>query len=270
MSRGIAGTRCVILWRINPSRVQSVEQTQTFTSTLEMQVAEQRQILSQQQVTLSSLTETLRSIQDDLKHKKEVRPSSGKTGNVNTKTKVDLFLPTPEMFNDDSDCESSESEGEGDDNDTLDEPLDEPLSKKGKLTASAENSSDGSRSKLSKLKTLFTDNIEHGPKVDENLANTVNKGISGNFNIKTALEYGDNFKPPENCEFLRVPKLNEELFFEESIATQYKKNDGILQKTQQLLTKGMIPLVQLMDKALKNEEDSDIFDLATDSLQLLA
>ena len=257
-------------WRINPWRDQSVEQAQTFTSTLEMQVAEQRQILSQQQVTLSSLTETLRSIQDDLKRKKEVRPSSGKTGNVNTKTKVDRFLPTPEMFNDDSDCESSESEGEGNDDDTLDEPLDEPPSKKGKLTDSAEKSSNDSRSKLSKLKTMFTDTIEHGPKVEENLANMVNKDISANFNIKTALEYGDNFKPPENCEFLRVPKLNEELFFEESIATQYKKNDGILQKTQQLLTKGMIPLVQLMDKALKNEEDSDIFYLATDSLQLLA
>ena len=123
---------------------------------------------------------------------------------------------------------------------------------------------------MSKLKSLFNDNVDQGPKVDENLAETANKGISSNFNIKTAIEFGDNFKSPENCEFLRVPKLNEELYFEDSIANQYKKNDSILQKTQQLLTKGMIPLIQLMDKALKNETDSDIFDLATDSLHLLA
>ena len=38
-----------------------------------------------------------------------------------------------------------------------------------------------------------------------------------------------------------------------------------------LLTKGMTPLVQLMDKLLeKEDENSEIFDLATDSLQLLA
>ena len=49
-----------------------------------------------------------------------------------------------------------------------------------------------------------------------------------------------------------------------------KKNNGILQKTQLLLSKGMIPLVQLMDKLLNKEENSEIFDLATDSLQLLA
>ena len=44
----------------------------------------------------------------------------------------------------------------------------------------------------------------------------------------------------------------------------------MLQKTQKLLTKGIIPLIQLMNKALKEEEHSEMFDLATDSLQLLA
>ena len=67
-----------------------------------------------------------------------------------------------------------------------------------------------------------------------------------------------------------MQKLNEELFIEESIAAQYKKNDGILQESQLLLSKGMIPLVQLMDKLLNKEENIEIFDLATDSLQLLA
>ena len=106
--------------------------------------------------------------------------------------------------------------------------------------------------------------------MNENLAKMLNRGIGNNFSIKTALEFGDNYKSPENCEFLRVPKLNEELYFEESISTMYKKSDGMLQNTQMLLMKGMITLVQLMDKLLKSEEDSEIFDLATDSLQLLA
>ena len=152
-----------------------------------------------------------------------------------------------------------------------DDTPEEPPSKQAKLTGfENENTTNDSESKLSKLKSLFNDNVDQGPQVNENLAATVNKGISSNFNIKTALEFGDTFKPPENCEFLRVPILNEELFFEESIATQYKKNDNMLQKTQKLLTKGIIPLIQLTDKALKEEEHSEMFDLATDSLQLLA
>lgn len=89
--------------------------------------------------------------------------------------------------------------------------------------------------------------------------------------MKSVLEFADNYKPPENCEFLCVPISNEELFFEDSIASRFKKNDCMLQKTQTLLTKGITPLVQLLDKLIENEsEDSQVFDLATDSLTLLA
>ena len=89
----------------------------------------------------------------------------------------------------------------------------------------------------------------------------------------SVLDFAENYKQPDNCDFLCVPKLNEELFFEESINSKFKKNDGVLQKTQLLLTKGMIPLVQLMDKLLKKDDanhENEIFDLVTDSLQLLA
>ena len=239
-----------------------------FRTTLEMEVKETRQMLSQQQIALSSLTDTLKSIQDEIKSNKEVRPTSGSSsGSVNKKSKVERLISNSAMFIDNSDSESSDSEEEGDEEDDSEEPP----SKQTKLNSvEGENRSGDSHSKLSKLNNLFNDKSEQGPKVNENLAKTLNRGISNNFSIKTALEFGENYKSPENCEFLRVPKLNEELYFEESIATRYKKSDGMLQKTQMLLTKGMIPLVQLMDKLLKSEEDSEIFDLATDSLQLLA
>ena len=136
-----------------------------------------------------------------------------------------------------------------------------------------ETRSNNGNTKLSKLFKLFSAKLDQGPKVNETLANTVNKGISNTFSIKSVLDSAesDNFKPPENCEFLRVPKLNEELYFEDSIASGFKKNDSVLQKTQLLLTKGMTPLIYLMDKLLETEgEDSEMFDLAVDSLQLLA
>ena len=62
------------------------EQLQMFRSTLEMQVLETRNMLTQQQVALNSLADTLKAMQDDLKSRNEVRPSTGSsenTGNVN-------------------------------------------------------------------------------------------------------------------------------------------------------------------------------------------
>lgn len=44
----------------------------------------------------------------------------------------------------------------------------------------------------------------------------------------------------------------------------------MLYKNQKLVTKAMLPLIQIMDKCLKQDNDSDIFDLACDSFQLLA
>ena len=53
--------------------------------------------------------------------------------------------------------------------------------------------------------------------------------------------------------------------------SKYKKTDVTLQKNQQLLTKGMIPLVQMMDLMIKsNTGNEEMFDLATQSIQLLA
>ena len=152
------------------------------------------------------------------------------------------------------------------------EEIDEPPSKQVRIDgSSSENRSIEGKSKLSKLEKLFNDKSDQGPKVNESLAKSLNRGIGNNFSIKSAIEFTENYKSPENCDFLRVPKLNEELFFEDSIASRFKKNDSVLQKTQMLLTKGMTPLVQLMDKLLeKEDENSEIFYLATDSLQLLA
>ena len=48
------------------------EQSQMFRSTLEMQMLETRNMLTQQQVALNSLTDTLKAMQDDLKSRNEV------------------------------------------------------------------------------------------------------------------------------------------------------------------------------------------------------
>ena len=135
--------------------------------------------------------------------------------NQNVKTKVDQIQQFLSFYSD-----SSESEEEGQSEDDTGEPR----AKQSKQDSSeGEKRENDSNSKLTKLDNLFSDKLEHGPKVHENLAKSLNRGISTDFSIKTALEFGENYKSPENCEFLRVLKLNEEMFFEESIAAQYKK-----------------------------------------------
>lgn len=240
----------------------SEQGNQLHRSTLEMEVAATKQMLSQQQVALTSLAETMKSIQSEIRDKNDSASTSGVNKRV-AKTKVDRLQDIYEEVSSDSDfsCDSDEEGSE-------DEQHEQPPTKVSKLRGSENEST----SKLSKLDCLFSAQEDQGPKVHESLAKSINRGISNNFSLKAGLELGEKFKSPENCEFLSVPKLNEELFFEESINTKYKKNDGVLQKTQLLLTKGMVPLVLLMDKLLlkTDSEDRELFDLATDSLQLLA
>lgn len=266
-------------WRTNSAQLERP----TYRSTLEMEVAETKQMLSQQQLALSTLTETLKSIQTEMGKKNsaspevvdaanQARPTSGSSSGVDVnkaKTKVNSTeRRISTFFAEDTDSESGESDEDCEEY----EEIDEPPSKQVKIDESnSENRSTEGKSKLSKLEKLFNDKSVQGPKVNESLAKSLNRGIGNNFSIKSALEFAENYKSPENCDYLRVPKLNEELFFEDSIASRFKKNDSVLQKTQMLLTKGMTPLVQLMDKLLeKEDENSEIFDLATDSLQLLA
>ena len=143
---------------------------------------------------------------------------------------------------------------------------DEPLAKHLKHDVAASD-------RLTKLDNLFSEKLDRGPPSNHNLAKSLNRGIGNDFSMGSVLDFAEFYKRPDNCDFLCVQKLNEELFFEESINSKFKKNDGVLQKTQLLLTKGMITLFQLKDKLLKKidtNHESEIFDLATDSLQLLA
>ncbi|CAG2198200.1 unnamed protein product [Mytilus edulis] len=88
---------------------------------------------------------------------------------------------------------------------------------------------------------------------------------------KEVQELVDKFVRPENCEFLEVPKVNKVLWSSKETSKRLKDNDRSLQRTQGYLVKGMIPVVQLMEKSLKSssEESEETFELSLDSLNLL-
>ncbi|CAC5393088.1 unnamed protein product [Mytilus coruscus] len=109
--------------------------------------------------------------------------------------------------------------------------------------------------------------------VHEEIAKIVNQGAESavDHKNKEVQELVDKFVRPENCEFLEVPKVNKVLWSSKETSKRLKDNDRSLQRTQGYLVKGMISVVQLMEKSLKSssEESEETFELSLDSLNLL-
>ena len=157
-------------WWTNTAQIERP----TYRSTLEMEVAETKQMLSQQQLALSTLTETLKSIQTEMGKKNsaspevvdaanQARPTSGSSSGVDVnkvKTKVNSTERRISTFF--AEVTDSES-GENDEDCEEYEEIDEPPSKQVKIDESnSENCSTEGKSKLSKLEKLFNDKSVQG------------------------------------------------------------------------------------------------------------
>lgn len=107
-------------------------------------------------------------------------------------------------------------------------------------------------------------------KVDETLATVVNSGVRAKIDRKVAKELCEKYQRPENCEALKVPKLNKELWTTGALGKFSKERDKMIQTAQRYLNHGLMPLVQLMEDLLKDENSEERFKLARDSFQMLA
>ena len=68
-----------------------------------------------------------------------------------------------------------------------------------------------------------------------------------------------------------MPLINSELWGFESLQDSYRDNDKLMYKNQKLLTKTMVPIVQIMNSCFKNDSvDNKLFDLASDSFSMIA
>ena len=92
------------------------------------------------------------------------------------------------------------------------------------------------------------------------------------FNSETNRQLLEKYIRPANCEYLDVPKVAKTIWTSKQTAKEVKDSDKCLQRTQLYMTKGLVPLVQIMNKTLQaeTEEAEEIFDFALDSFQLLA
>lgn len=122
---------------------------------------------------------------------------------------------------------------------------------------------------LRQLGKEFDHEEQYGEKVHSTLSAVVNSGIKAPVDRKLAKQLCEKQLRPENCEFLRVPRVNKELWVHSNLQKKTKENDRKYQVTQLYLSRGLVPLVKLMDLLLKTDK-SEEFKLARDSFQLLA
>ena len=91
-----------------------------------------------------------------------------------------------------------------------------------------------------------------GPKVSEVLALRVNEACTKKALDSKLKEIEAKYKAPENCDFLCVPKVNLEFWFE--LARQARTKDLALQEAQRGITKGVQPVIELVEKILNAQK----------------
>ena len=130
------------------------------------------------------------------------------------------------------------------------------------------------KEKLKKAEKGFARDSDVAPEVDPEVAKTVNKGLSVavDFKSETNRQLLEKYYRPANCEYLDVPKVAKTIWTSKQTAKEVKDSDKCLQQTQLYMTKGLVPLVQIMNTTLQaeTEEAEEIFELALDSFKLLA
>ena len=102
------------------------------------------------------------------------------------------------------------------------------------------------------LPSIFDDSDAKGPKVSEVLALRVNEACTKKALDSKLKEIEAKYKAPENCDFLCVPKVNLEFWFE--LARQARTKDLALQEAQRGITKGVQPVIELVEKILNAQK----------------
>jgi len=120
----------------------------------------------------------------------------------------------------------------------------------------------------------FKDTEDCGPKDNEGVAKRVNFACTKRPAKEQFSSIQKKYLRPENCEFLKAPRVNPELW--DDLLDKTKSREGSFQSFQKNIMKGVTPVVQLASKvvdAKKRKEDyiplNDVYDLSVDALTLL-
>ncbi|VDI11604.1 Hypothetical predicted protein [Mytilus galloprovincialis] len=228
------------------------------------QLINNQKLYFEQQKAINELTKSVIEIKNAVLHKTAdpIGPSAPTQLRNNRRGK------SPNTFYDSVSEEESERDYESSQEDEEDHVAEEPPQKRIKVTTSMSK-----MEKMKKVENILSKKPRLGSPVHDEIAKIVNQGAESavDHKNKEVQELVDKFVRPENCEFLEVPKVNKVLWSSKETSKRLKDNDRSLQRTQGYLVKGMIPVVQLMEKSLKSssEESEETFELSLDSLKFV-
>ena len=125
------------------------------------------------------------------------------------------------------------SEGEGEENAADDKP-----------TESGQKRATTWKRPLGLVKKKVTENEQTEPTLHDKVSSLVDSLLASGLNEPTFLKRKENIKKPKNCKLLRVTKVNSEIW---DIAQKTTRSmDARLQKVQESVVKGIIPIARLM------------------------
>ncbi|XP_052687732.1 uncharacterized protein LOC128166532 [Crassostrea angulata] len=108
-----------------------------------------------------------------------------------------------------------------------------------------------------------------GPKIGTGLGKAVNAAVSVKSCKETMDEIAKRYNRPENCTYLKVPRVNKEIW--DAMNKNAHSSDLALQEIPKYMAHGLIPIVSLADQ-LANSKDLDVQktkSMLSDSISLL-
>lgn len=132
-----------------------------------------------------------------------------------------------------------------------------------------EQNGDASDKLLQEIEAEYNNDDKSGPDVNVHLANLVNKRFAGKLKEAKLKEKFDLYVRPGNCDKLKVPLVNHELWGK--LRPPVKSQDLRLANVQQTIVKATVALTEATDRITKGnfEGKQKIISSLTDSLALL-
>ena len=151
------------------------------------------------------------------------------------------------------------SESEGEEENSLD--LGEPPNKRARTDDSVVLTAvkpDRSADLLASLEKTVKKKDQVGNDISPKLADCVSSVLASGLGEKELEALNDKVIRPGNCEALSVPKVDDKIW--DSIGAEFRGIDSRAQRVVNSLTKSLIPLVNIQDKALKTVKSGGTLD----------
>ena len=112
---------------------------------------------------------------------------------------------------------------------------------------------------LQDLESSFKTSSVKGTNIDDKIAKIIDSGLCKKLSEEKFRSIGEKYPPPGNCNNIRVPRTNHEIW--KFLSKSQKSKDIKLQKTQNICTKTITAAVKMLDDVRKAKKEKVELDL---------